>query len=69
MKTTLELTYKELQLISEMARIYTKHLDEHIEFNKKMNLPTDWSENQVDKVYDFWAKIETAKMKMTRGTK
>lgn len=69
MKTTLELSFDEICLICDMARTYTRHLDEHIEFNKKMNLPTDWSVREIDKTYNFWEKIEKNKTAMIRGTK
>lgn len=69
MKTTLELTYKELYLISCMASAYVDELNARIEFNKNCNLSYEWIIEELEKTNEFWAKIEKIKNEMIRGTK
>lgn len=69
MKTTLELTYKELWLICHMASAYVDELNERIELNKRYNLSYEWIIEELEKTNEFWAKIEKIKNEMIRGTK
>lgn len=69
MKTTLELTYKELYLICYMASAYIDELNERIELNKRLNLSYEWIMEERNKTNEFWAKIEKIKIEMERGTK
>jgi hypothetical protein len=67
MKITIELTYKELDLICRMSSTYVDVLDEKIEFNKKCDLSCEWKMGERDKANEFWAKIEKAKNEMITG--
>ena len=69
MITTIELTYKELDLICRMSSSYIDELDEKIEFNKKCDLSCEWKMGERDKASELWIKIEKTKNEMIRGIK
>lgn len=69
MKITIELTYKELDLICRMSSAYIDELDEKIEFNKGCGLSCEWKMGERDKTSELWAKIEKAKNEMIASEK
>lgn len=81
MKTTLELTYKELGLICEMANRFVDKLDNDIYFQKDVIKDLyeefdDEVDNRIKRLeikekntMELWEKIEKAKAEMIKGTK
>ena len=69
MKITIELTYKELDLICRMSSAYIDELDGKIEFYKRRGFPYKCKIEERDNTNEFWAKIEKAKNKMIASTK
>lgn len=58
MKTTLELTYKEICLICRMANKYIQSLDERITFDDGIGITHKWADKEKKETFEFWEKIE-----------
>lgn len=81
MKTTLNLTYEELDLICEMANKFVDKLDNDIYFQKDVIKDLyeefdDEVDNRIKRLeikekntMELWEKVEKAKAEMIRGTK
>lgn len=69
MKITIELTYKELDLICRMSSAYVDVLEERIKFYKRCGFPCECKIEECGKTNEFWAKIEKAKNEMIASGK
>lgn len=69
MKITIELTYKELDLICRMSSAYVDVLEGRIKFYKRCGFPCECKIEEHGETNKFWAKIEKAKNKIIASTK
>lgn len=69
MKTTLELSYKEICLICRMANKYNQSLDESIALADKLGVTHNWTDKEQKETFELWEKIEKIEEEMIRGTK